>query len=84
MIADLSQIPENWFLDRLVHLHSTIRFCGERHHPQYWMCELQHVTGGMLTAGHGSTPQAAIDECIRFVKEKDARYRNMEPGQVKP
>jgi len=75
LAADLSNIPEGWWLYGLFHNHTPIRFAGEKHvpfdksgHGFAWSCKLQHVCGGKLTEGRGDTPQQAIRSAIQEIE----------------
>lgn len=71
MIADLTNIPEGWWLYGLFHNHTPIKFRDDVHvpfdqsgHGEPWACKLQHVKGGKLTEGTGMTPNQAIRAAI--------------------
>jgi len=76
---DLTTIPDGWWLYGLFHNHTPIRFKDERHTPMTldthgrdpWEAKLQRVEGGMLTAGHGLTPRAALRDAIMQVELRD-------------
>lgn len=74
MSADFTAIPKDWFLMRLVNLHSTIAFRGERHEPLHpgWLCELQHVEGGRLTSATANSPNAAVKAAASKTQKGEA------------
>lgn len=76
MIVDLSHVPDGWFVERLTHNHTPIKYAGERHVPwshfgseKVWTCKLQCWSGGRLTEGHGETPAAALAAANAAVAE---------------
>lgn len=76
---DLSIIPDGWFLERLTHSHTPIKFAHNVHQPsgpivdgkKPWLVELQHVKGGRLTKGAGDSPSGAL---ARAVYEVEMRW----------
>jgi len=83
VIADLSNVPEGWWLYGLFHNHTPIKFRGDTHvpfdesgHGEAWTCKFQHVTGGKLTEGSGDTPNRAIRDAIEQIEigTKEGRW----------
>ena len=82
MIADMTNIPEGWWLYGLFHNHTPIRFVGEVHvpfdqsgHGEPWTCKLQAVTGGKLVTGEGMTANLAIRAAIHEIEIGTAKGR---------
>jgi hypothetical protein len=68
MTVDLSKIPAGWFLDELKDQRTRIVYAGDQHAHQGWRCSLQHVSGGRLRVAQSTTPQAAVDECVKMAR----------------
>lgn len=52
-------MPDNWFLDSLCHVHTNTVYVKDKHTPLYWECKLQHTSGGKLVTGKGLTAKQA-------------------------
>lgn len=64
-------LPEGWFLRKLEHKHTPIRYKSDIHEPMHWEAEIQHVLGGRLSRAAATTPDGAVIAAIEARTEPD-------------
>jgi len=72
----LPELPPGWFLAKAEHSHNRIVFKGDTHQPLpdadgAWLVEIQHTTGGRLSAGRGRSLQEAAFKAIASRREPE-------------
>lgn len=73
-MIDMARIPEGWWLYSLREERTRQVYAGDKHLPTgEFICDLQHVDGGMLQEASGATADdafyAAIHKVMMYERE---------------
>lgn len=68
-MIDVAMIPNGWWLDGLREIRTRQTYAGDKHEPTgKFICDLQHVLGGRLIEGTGTTADEAFSTAVHNVK----------------
>lgn len=69
-------LTEDWFIEHMGEIRTKLVYVGDRHLPLgRWQVDLQHIDGGRLTSGCGSTlPLALSAAAIRVMLTRVVKF----------